>query len=98
MTHRELIDRVSGELDISKSETRQLIAETVSVLSTQLRGVDNEGYTIPGVGTFKTRLKDIHKIYNPHYGKYMLVPPKRVVEFSPGKELKRNTKFNKSDK
>ncbi len=90
MTYTELIDQLSEELKLSKTETKYLVDELVSELTEQL----GQGYsfTIPDLGTFKTKIKDVQKVYNPHHEKFMLIPPKRVVEFHPGKNLKENLK------
>lgn len=90
MTYTELIDQLSEELDLSKNETKFLVDELVSELTEQL----GQGYsfTYPDLGTFKTKIKEVQKVYNPHYEKFILEPPKRVVEFYPGKNLKENLK------
>lgn len=91
MTYSELIDRLSEELDLTKTESKHIVDEIVSELTGQLG--QGAGFTIPDLGTFKTRVKEVQKIYNPHYDKFMLIPPKRIVEFSPGKNLKDNLKY-----
>ncbi|MEX0994294.1 MAG: HU family DNA-binding protein [Balneolaceae bacterium] len=95
MTYSELIDQLAEELDLTKKETKSLVKDVTSEFTTQLG--DESGFTIPHLGTFKTRVKEVQKVYSPHYDKYMLVPPRRVVEFSPGKSLKNNLKFVKPD-
>ncbi|WP_069132638.1 HU family DNA-binding protein [Rhodohalobacter halophilus] len=95
MTYRELIDKLAKATGRSKTETKELLDDTVSTLSGQLsRG---KGVSIPELGTFNTKVKEVQKVYNPHYKKYMLVPPKRVVEFSPSSVLKDELKFAGKD-
>jgi len=95
MTYSELIDRLSEELNLSKDETRSLLEHTVSELANQL----GQGYsfTIPGLGTFRTKVKDVQKVYSPDHEKYMLIPPKRVVEFSPVSSMKEHLKNSRPD-
>ncbi|MEX1011764.1 MAG: HU family DNA-binding protein [Balneolaceae bacterium] len=95
MTYSELIDKLSEELGLTKTETRTLVKTTVSECTEQL-GQGN-GFSIPDLGTFTTRVKEVQKVYNPHYDKYLLVPPKRVVEFSPAKSLKEGLKFSRPE-
>lgn len=95
MTYSELIDRLSDELNLNKTETRALVDEVVAELIDQLG--QGKSFSIPDLGTFKTRVKEARKMYNPHYDKYMLIPPKRVVDFSVGKSLKEKLKFTKPD-
>ena len=52
-----------------------------------------EEITIPGLGTFKTKTREERKVYSPHHESYMMVPPKRVVDFTPSSNLKDNLKF-----
>lgn len=95
MTYSELINRLSEKLNLTKTETRTLLDEVSAELIDQLG--QGESFSIPDLGTFKTRVKEVQKIYNPHYEKYILIPPKRVVDFTPGKNLKENLKFTKPD-
>jgi DNA-binding protein HU-beta len=95
MTYSELIDRLAEATGRSKSETRDLLGDAVSVLSDQLS--KGSGVSIPDLGTFTTRVKDVKKVYNPHHDAYLLIPPKRVVEFSPASSLKEKLKFTGGD-
>jgi DNA-binding protein HU-beta len=91
MTYNELIEHLSEELNLTNAETKELVDQTVAEFTEQLgQGIS---FTIPDLGTFKTKVKEVQKVYNPHHEKYMLIPPKRVVEFTPGKNLKDNLKF-----
>ncbi|MEX2602352.1 MAG: HU family DNA-binding protein [Balneolaceae bacterium] len=95
MTNKDLIDRLAESLDVTKTDVQNVLKGVVSEFTNHLE--DGVGFSIPDLGTFKTRIKEVQKIYNPHYKKYMLVPPKRVVEFSPGKTLKEAVKFTEND-
>ena len=95
MNYSDLIDQLAEATNSPKSQTKELIETAVSVLSDEL-GKGN-GFSIPQLGTFTTKVNEVKKIYNPHYKKYMLVPPKRVVEFSPASGLKDNLKFVETD-
>lgn len=91
MTYSELIDQLSEELELSRAEAKDLVDKTVTELTEQLG--QGSSFTIPDLGTFKTRVKEVQKVFNPHYEKFMLIPPKRVVEFTPGRTLKDNLKY-----
>ena len=91
MTYRELIDQLAASSGKSKAQTKELLEDAISVLSDELsRG---NGFSIPDLGTFGCKVKEVQKVYNPHYKKYILVPPKRVVEFTPSSVLKDELKF-----
>ncbi|TVR15399.1 MAG: HU family DNA-binding protein [Balneolaceae bacterium] len=91
MNYKQLIDRLSEKSGNSKVKTKELVQDTVDVLTKQL--CDGKGVSIPDLGTFSTKVSDEKKVYNPHYDAYMMVPPKRVVEFSPAAGLKEEIKF-----
>lgn len=91
MNYSELIDQLSEQTGHSKAKTKELLTDAVSVLSDQLS--EGNGISIPDLGTFHTKINEEKKIYNPHYESYMIVPPKRVVDFSPASGLKEEVKF-----
>jgi len=86
MNQKELINRLSEALDETKVGSKKMLRDTVSVLSDQLK--DGKGVSIPNLGTFITKTTPERKVYNPHYDAEMMVPKKRVVEFSPASNLK----------
>lgn len=89
MIYSELINQLSEELNLSKNETHTLIKQTVREFCNQLE--NGYSFSIPGLGKFSTKVIDVHKVYDPDHDKYILIPPKRVVEFTPDK--KRNDRF-----
>jgi len=91
MNYKQLIDRLSEQTGNTKVKTKEILGDTVSVLSEQLsRG---SGVSIPDLGTFSTKINQEKKVYNPHYEAYIMVPPKRTVEFSPSTNLKEEVKY-----
>lgn len=95
MNYSELIERLSDKTGKSKKETKELLSDAISVLSDQLS--NGAGVSIPDLGTFQTKVNEEKKVYNPHYDAYMIVPPKRVVNFSPASGLKEEVKFLSTD-
>lgn len=93
MNYSDLVNKLADELELSQSETDELVHETFDVLTKNL-GEEN-GFTIPGLGTFSVESKEPKKVYNPHYEKYLITPPKRVVDFSPASDLKERLKFER---
>lgn len=86
MTKSEVLKSISRELDLTIAETEQLYDSFVNGMNTLLS--NNVGFTLPGVGSFSTELRDAHKSYNPHYEQMMLIPPKNVIHFSQSSTLK----------
>lgn len=95
MNYSELIEQLSEQTGNSKKETKDFLSDTISVLSEQLS--EGSGVSIPDLGTFQTKVNEKKKVYNPHYDAYMIVPPKRVVNFSPASGLKEEVKFLSTD-
>lgn len=95
MNYKDLIDQLAEKTDQPKNRTKDFVEETFSALSDQL--VKRNGVSIPNLGTFSIKVHDIRKIYSPHHKKFMMVPPKRVVEFSPSAVLKDELKFVEPD-
>ena len=91
MNYSELIEQLSEQTGHSKKKTKEILNEAISVLSGQLS--EGTGLSIPDLGTFHTKLHEKKKVYNPHYDSYMIVPPKRVVDFTPASGLKEEVKF-----
>ncbi len=75
---------------MSKAETRRLLDIIVSTFNGNL--AEGKAFTIPDLGTFSVRKREARKSYNPHYEKYMQLPPKQVVDFNPNKNLKEDLK------
>lgn len=90
MNTSDVVTALAKNWDMSKAETRRLLDVIVSTFNSNLS--DDKAFTIPGLGTFSTRTRKKRKSYNPHYKKYMQLPPKRIVEFTPSKNLKEDLK------
>jgi len=91
MTYKELIDRVAENRDIPKTQAREMVETIFDVLGDVL--TNEKGVSIPGLGTFKTKTKEERKVYSPHHETFIMVPPKRVADFTPSSNLKDNLKF-----
>jgi len=90
MKHSELTDRLAKRLGLTKKEARRLLEEFFTEFTGQL--ADGKAFTIPGLGTFQTEVQEVRNVYNPHYDRTLLIPPKRIVTFSPSKQLKEHVK------
>lgn len=91
MNYNELIDRLSEQTGNTKTGSKKLLQNAITVLSDQLES--GNGVSIPDLGTFSTRITPERKVYNPHYDAEMMVPKKRVVEFTPATGLKDEVKY-----
>jgi DNA-binding protein HU-beta len=91
MKYTDLITQLSEETGQPEDETKDRLERALGVLESQLE--EGKSISIPDLGTFDVKVKEEKKVYNPHYDSYMIVPPKRVVEFTPASGLKEEVKF-----
>jgi len=74
---------------------RRLLDTMIQIYNDHL--AQGNSFTIPELGTFSVHTRERHRSYNPHYEQYLMLPPKRVVKFSPGKSLKENVKHTTTE-
>lgn len=91
MTKSEVLKKLAAELDLTQADTEKLYDSFVEGLSELLS--NDQGFTLPGLGSFHAEVRPEHKSYNPHYEQMMLIPPKKVVHFNQSSTLKE--KINK---
>lgn len=91
MNTDDLVDRLAENWDLSREECREMLDTIIQTMCDNL--AQGNDFTIPDLGTFGTHTRDKHKSYNPHYEKYMMLPPKRVVDFDAGKNLEGDLKY-----
>jgi len=87
MNTKDIVRHLARRIGKTQVETRKLLAACITELKQVLD--DGRAFTIPGLGTFRVRMRDARVAYNPRYKRKMLLPPKKVVTFSPGAALKR---------
>lgn len=90
MNSSDLVSALAKNWDMSQAETRRLLDTVVNTFKDNL--AKDVSFTIPELGTFDTHTRSRRKTYNPHYKKYMMLPPKRVVDYRPSKGLKEELK------
>lgn len=86
MNKSEAIKSLSEQLGITQQETETLYDSFVSILTNHL--ADDQGFSIPKLGSFHSKIRDSYKSYNPHYKKMMMLPKKKVVQFSQSASIK----------
>lgn len=91
MNTNDLVARLAENRDITQEETRKMLDLVVQNMSDHL--AQGNDFTIPELGTYGTHTRDKQRSYNPHYEKYMMLPPKRVVDFKPSKSLEDDLKY-----
>jgi len=82
MTKADLVDEISSQTKISKSETATIVDQLLRALS------EGKHIEIRGFGTFKVRERKARKARNPRSGAEVMVPAKLVPVFKASNELK----------
>lgn len=90
MEHSEIVQKLADRLQITPKESHRLIQVLVKLFTDKLG--KNKKFSIPGFGTFGTRVRKERKAYNPATKSVMLVPKKNVVYFRPAAQLKNQMK------
>lgn len=86
MSKTDTIKAVSSRIGLTQQETEKLLDNFVGILTDHL--VKNEGFTLPGLGSFHSRIRDSYQTYNPHYKGMIRLPKKKVVQFQQSSTLK----------
>ncbi len=89
MNKRELIEKVSSEMGLSKRTSGETVGAITSVITDALaRG---ERVTLVGFGTFRVVSRKARTGRNPQTGETIQIPAKKVPKFVAGKALKGQT-------
>lgn len=86
MNKSETIKQLSEQLGITQQETENLYDNFVSILANHL--ASDKGFSIPKLGSFHSKIREPYKSYNPHYKKMMMLPKKKVVQFTQSSSIK----------
>lgn len=87
MTKRELVVRISEESGLKHQAVMQIVQKTLD----QIRGAISNGEKVElrNFGVFDLRVRKAKKGRNPKLqGTELAIPPKVVVKFKPGKEMR----------
>lgn len=93
MNYGDYVKNVAGRMDLSQAETGRLMKQSFATIVESLN--TGEKFTIPGLGTFGTKTREQHRAYSPFYEKFMLLPRKKIVTYSPSSTL--TDKMNKGE-
>ncbi len=86
MTKTELIEKVSSDTKLSKTDTGMVLNSVIDNISKALKKGDN--VTLIGFGTFDVTKRKARKGKNPQTGETIKIPAKKAPRFRAGKGLK----------
>jgi len=86
LTKVDLSKHLVENLDLPKKDADLLVHAFLDSIVKSLR--EGEGIELRGFGSFRLRSRNARQGRNPRSGENISVPPKRVVYFKLGKELR----------
>ena len=88
VTRADLIDELSKALNFTKRESERIITTIFETMTEAL--VRGEKVELRGFGSLRIRHRKPRAARNPKTGAAVDVPPKRVLKFKVGQELRRS--------
>ena len=90
MTKKDIILRVSDETNLKQIDVKKVVQKTFDYIVESLsRG---EKIELRNFGVFKIKQRKSRTGRNPRTGQVVPVPPRKVVVFKPGLEMKKRVK------
>ena len=90
MTKKDIILRVSDETNLKQIDVKKVVQKTFDYMVDALsRG---EKIELRNFGVFKVKQRKSRTGRNPRTGQVVPVPPRKVVVFKPGLEMKKKVK------
>ena len=86
MTKAELVDEIAQKADLTRKHSEVIVDAVFSSIVEALQGGDK--IELRGFGSFRVRHRAGRTGRNPKTGEGVVVPPKKVPYFKPGKELR----------
>jgi integration host factor subunit beta len=86
MTKADLIEDVSGAIEMSRKDSEVIVETIFDGIVKSLRSGDK--IEVRGFGSFRTRQRNSRVGRNPKTGARVEVPAKKIPYFKPSKELK----------
>ena len=86
MAKSDKVKSISDKMNLTQQETELIFDKCIEILSDHL--ANDEGFSLPKIGSFSTRIRESYQTYNPHYKGMIRLPKKKVVQFTQSSTLK----------
>ena len=90
MTKKDIVLRITDMTGIKQVDVKRIVQKTFDVIIDSL--LKNEKVELRNFGVFKLKERKARFGRNPRTGQSVPVPPRRVVVFKPGLEMKQKIK------
>ena len=95
MTKKEIVRRISEELGIKQTDTKEVVQRTFDAIIEAL--ATEQRVELRNFGVLEVKTRAARKARNPKTGDEVLVPARFVVTFKPGKEMEQRVKTIEED-
>ena len=83
MTKKEIVKQLSEKYNLTQVDTKQVVQGTFDAIIEAIARYDR--IELRNFGVFEVKQRAARKARNPRTGAEVLVPPKKVVVFKPGR-------------
>jgi nucleoid DNA-binding protein len=90
MTKKDIILKVSDDTNLKQTDVKKIVQKTFDYMVEAL--VRGEKIELRNFGVFKIKERKSRTGRNPRTGQVVPVPPRKVVVFKPGLEMKQKVK------
>jgi nucleoid DNA-binding protein len=90
MTKKDIVLKITDMTSIKQVDVKKIVQKTFDVITDALNR--NEKVELRNFGVFKVKERRARFGRNPRTGESVPVPPRRVVVFKPGLEMKQKIK------
>ncbi|MBU1997996.1 MAG: HU family DNA-binding protein [Candidatus Omnitrophota bacterium] len=90
MTKKDIVLRISDETTLKQSDVKRIVQKTFDYMIEAL--IRGEKIELRNFGVFRIKQRKSRTGRNPRTGEIIPVPPRKVVVFKPGLEMKKKIK------
>jgi nucleoid DNA-binding protein len=90
MTKKDIVAKVSKDASVKQIDVKKVVQKTLDCITESL--VAGETVELRNFGVFKVKSRRGRTGRNPRTGQEVPVPPRKVVVFKPGLEMKQRVK------
>jgi len=95
MNNADVVRELASRLGRSQKDIRRLLKTWADIARSVLD--DGQAFSIPGLGTFRARVREPRNAYSPKHKQVMRYPSKRVVRFTSSAPMKRDVNAEASN-
>jgi len=87
VTKKEIVKQIAYEIGLTQTQTKEIVQRTFDLIIQTLVESQDHRIELRNFGVFEVKLRRGRHARNPKTRQAVLVPPKLVVTFKPGKKM-----------